>query len=1005
MVRNAYFAQMPGNPGEQPGAPGAMPGPPQPPSRQFPQQQGPIPIKEGGSEKPDELVEEVNKKAHQKKIETKLLSYAVIAIIIVAAGAYLIPPLLKPSPVTTSTTTVAPQIFKISSCTVITKSGTYYITGNIDTAIQSGSCIDIMSPNVKLIGNGNGILGSGPFVITPPFSYGIRIDDANNVSLQGVSVSRFSYDVYLNRSSQSSILNSSIRNGTVSGVYLNSSVGDTLANDSISGISGPAGAISLQGGGSSTVTNAVIQGNAYYGVVIASTGNRFSGLDFLNNPVDMVCYGNAGFSSANNFTRSSCSVNKYCEFAYCSRTNLPANISSIVLTKQVTGCGGITSSGVYRLQNDLNLSKYANVSANPSAACITILSSNVKLDCNNNMITHSGYGVYVPPVVGVLYNISVVNCRFSNYTSAIDIGQVFNLNISNVRASGGVTGIFLDNATQETIANTVLSRNTYGIYINGTSTGITFRNITSANNSYGLYAVNGNANIYTQSKFVNNSKEDLYCTASQYNSQSNIFVNNECGTTDCNWGATCRTHTLPPVSVYPLNGCSTISTPGNYSLDSSIDTQSGCFVIKASNVNLACNGHYITGGTLGTALYGNKVKNFTFSNCNIQDFAAAVNFSNSNDLSLSNITINQSGTSLEISNSSLDRIMKVAVIRGSREFLFNNVSGSEISSDSAISGLSGATGFAFNNSHDNLVVYDTATSNKGHGFSFINSRNNSVSNDTSTGNFGADYYCSANSGGIYAQQGGINVGVNKSGCVWLVMIPPIPPQNACKSVSSSRVITLLQDMVYTYGQTCYSVYNNAYGSGNYTVINCRGHTVYATNGGTFIHVYNSSNVKIENCNLKGFTMPIIAAGSSVQILNNTIATSNDSVSLINAYNPTVRLNTLLNASSYGVLSQGITDGIIKSNLFGNDNISMPVIGSIGTQILNNTVHGGSMGVYLVNSQQIYFGSDQLSPSTSSGIVCSTGSQNVSSGNKDLGGNVCSGNQNCNWMASSPLCKA
>jgi parallel beta-helix repeat protein len=1006
MVRNAYFAQMPGNPGEQPGAPGApgaMPGPSQPPSRQFPQQQGPIPIKEGGSEKPDELVEEVNRKAHQKKIETKLLSYAVIAIIIVAAGAYLIPPLLKPSPVTTSTTTVAPQIFKISSCTVITKSGTYYITGNIDTAIQSGSCIDIMSPNVKLIGNGNGILGSGPFVITPPFSYGIRIDDANNVSLQGVSVSRFSYDVYLNRSSQSSILNSSIRNGTVSGVYLNSSVGDTLANDSISGISGPAGAISLQGGGSSTVTNAVIQGNAYYGVVIASTGNRFSKLTFLNNPVDLICSGIASFSSENNFTGSTCSVNKYCEFAYCSKVNLPANISSITLTRQITGCGGISSPGIYQVQTNLNLSSYANVSASPSVACITITASNVRLNCNNNAILHSGYGVSIPSLGTSLYNISISNCTFANYTHAINVGQVFGFNITNVRASGGGAAIYLQNGTQGTVSNSVLSRNTYGIYINGTSTGITFSNVTAQGNIYGVYAAAGQANIYTQSKFVNNSKEDLYCTASQYNSQSNIFVNNECGTTDCNWGTTCKTRTLPPISVYPLSGCSTIDTPGNYSLNADIDTQGNCFAIKASNVNLACNGHYITGGFAGNAVYGSGVNNITFNNCKIQNFNTALNFSNSNHLSFSNITINQSGTSVSITNSIFDSIVKVSSILGAHGFVFKYVNDSTLTNDSAISGRQSASGYLLNYSYNNLIAYDVASSNNNYGFAFLNSRNNQVSNNTAQGNLKSDYYCSANSGGLYAQQGGINNGVSKQNCIWLVEVQPIPQQNLCQSISSSDIITLTQDMVYPYGHACYTVYNTNSSSGNDTVINCMGHTIYATRGGTFVDDINSSNVHVSNCYLKYFTKPIIVQGPNAQIYNNTIGSSNASISLINAFNPVVRTNNITNAS-YGIFVQSADDGQIKNNILTNANISISVIGSASLQVLNNTVTGGSLGLFMEKSDEIVVGSNHLTPPTSSGIVCSTGSKNTSSSNVDFGDNVCSGNQNCNWMTSSPLCK-
>ncbi|MDE1762193.1 MAG: hypothetical protein KGH78_03290, partial [Candidatus Micrarchaeota archaeon] len=73
------------------------------------------------------------------------------------------------------TTTAGQTMQQIQNCMTITKPGEYFLGKPLNVVLSSGACISVKSSNVKLVGNQNKITGSGPFVGTPPYTYGIYI--------------------------------------------------------------------------------------------------------------------------------------------------------------------------------------------------------------------------------------------------------------------------------------------------------------------------------------------------------------------------------------------------------------------------------------------------------------------------------------------------------------------------------------------------------------------------------------------------------------------------------------------------------------------------------------------------------------------------------------------------------------------------------------------------------------------------------------------------------------
>lgn len=934
------------------------------------------------------------------EISPRLIVSVIALVVIIVLAVAFVPKLL----VTTTTTTIPQQVnlTKITGCETVSSPGTYYFTSDINTSAVSGACILVTASNVWLVGNQHSITGNGPYTDVPPYSYGIELVHASNVSITGLSISRFSYGIFLNDSHNAKIAFNNLTTETLSGLYLLNSSDNIVQQNLIDHSQSISGGISLSGGSGNRFINNTLLNNVYYGMVIDSTGNNFTQNIFAANPADIVCSEKAAAKNSNQFS-GSCTVNDYCGFATCA-TNVPFNFSALKLAPgNVGSCGSIYSPGNYTLGENLSTALYISPS-NPLAqqlACIQIFAPNVRLDCNGKQISNSGIGIYVSSAT----NANITNCLLYNNSFGIYTSTAFNPGIANTISADSTYGIYLDNTTAGKLSQISLVNNTYGLYVEQ-SGGILFDKISASGNRYGAYVDSGLSDVFSGGSLNSSIKADIYCSKSTYNSSSDLAQGLSCGITDCNWASSsCRTTIPASLLYYPVDTCKTITSPGNYSVQEEIISPYSCFNIKTSNVVLNCNNHTIIGPSLGTAFTVSNQDNVTITNCDVSKFVAAVNVSNSREVQLSNIHINQTTQGVTFSNVSLSTVKNVRVDgHGTSAFNFSVLNSSIIANNSADSGVTGASGYIFRRAMHNQILFNNANQNPDSGFKFIDSLNNTILNNSAYNNVNFDYLCSDSSSWLYANPVGVNFGLTKGGCKWLVEISPLVAGYSCTGIFSPTQITLNRDIYYTAGATCFSVLTTNSSSGNNTAINCNGHTVYAQNGGTFLNIVNASQVSLSNCVLFNFSAGVEGHGAlTPSVFNNTFASGGNAVVLNNGRLASVYENWIENNTN-GILLNGVTEASMYNNRLYNNTLSIALYNTTYSSLTNNTASSSSVGIYLSNSTEISILDNQLMKALKSGITCAGSSVYRSGKDIDYGGNMCSSNDNCTWITASTQCR-
>lgn len=1014
-----FYSQQVGDPGASQPQPSPSPNiyesqqAPTPPQPSAPPPEQPVPPPTIGPQ------QDKSPDTGEKKPQNNLIiigSVVILLVIAFVAYAYFTKYVAPPPGKTTSTTvgstssstsTIPLSGYQISSCTTINRPGIYELTGDISPSNANSTCILIASDNVIFNGKNNNILGLGPFVPHPPYSYGIKVENDHNVTVMNVSIAKFSYDIMLDNTSGSEVIYLSAYNATMSGIYLLNSSNNLIKASGAYRAASREGGVYILNGMNNTVTGTQSLENDYYGFNINSTHNNLVNITATSNRVDLLCGSNAMFRDSNNFT-GRCSMNTYCGFAECSNANLPFNVSTIVLSNKVSTCGTIQTPGVYSLAGSLNLSEFINVS-NPlsgKAACLTITSSNIRLDCNNDTISNAWYGVYEAGE----YNITLQDCNFRNDTYGGYILNSLNTFINGGRAAHGTYGLYISNQTNLRVTNITYYDNGYGIYANNTS-GLTLEHANFTNNTYGAYvnassASTSSALSFYSSTLESNKKSDLFCSLSTYNQSGDIFQGNTCGVSDCSW-ASCAVKAFPPLPSYPITECGNIITPGSYVLKTTLLGNGNCITISISNVTFNCGtaANVIAGHDTGSAFVIKDAKNVTLDNCNIEQFGSGISVIGSSDLNISGTVIHNVKDGIDISNSSAVAVIGANITQFSGYGInLTSVSNSTVRNDVAFESVSNATGFSLSKGGYDTVTGDISNGNK-YGFVFSGSTNDHIANNSAASS-GFDYQCLGSSTGLYAENTYQNYGVSKDNCLWMVEINPTGAYQ-CPLIYSASYVLLPEDMYYTYGVTCFTIDNTNRTFGNDTIINCNNHTIYASNGGTFLRIINSSDVLMENCYLKGFTYGVKSTARATQILNNTIGSTTYAVYL-NGSDCLVSKCTLvadnnITESVDGIIIQNSTFGTVRNNIFTKTNTSISMDGGSNFLFSNNTANRGGIGISLLNSITNQFQSNLLLNESQDGIICTNASV-TSRSNMDNGGNVCSSNAECSWMKASSMCQ-
>lgn len=392
-----------------------------------------------------------------------------------------------------------------------------------------------------------------------------------------------------------------------------------------------------------------------------------------------------------------------------------------------------------------------------------------------------------------------------------------------------------------------------------------------------------------------------------------------------------------------------------------------------------------------------------------------------------NVTINNCGflafqTSINVTDSSLVTLDHINVHNSNYGIVFNNVSKGNIY-NSSVNGTSNASILLYNTDfakvtnaaisygqHHNIAIYLNGSQNNtiensmaSHSYIGLKlsgkSLNNTILNNTMQSNTGLDYLCIGNSG-INAENGGINYGITKSGCHWLAAITATYPKPECTYASGPSLFYLTQDYEYTTGTICYTSLSN------YTTINCNGHTIIATKGGTFTSFKNSYGSKLENCYLKGFADTITAENSTISILNNTISENSTSTRVISVNDSrlgaTIKDNNIT-AKGTGIYLANLGSGTLENNFVSGANTAYYLYNVTSMSIKNNAAYIDTLYGMILNRSVANLLQNNVLSSYNTGMLCKTGSQGQTN-NTDLGNNACSKQSNCLWLKNSPQCQ-
>ncbi len=333
----------------------------------------------------------------------------------------------------------------INKSQVYTENTSYTGAPNVVSQLGGTACVEITASNVTFNCNGYNITNKGVGGTT----YGIVLNGSlTNVTVENCpGVSNYSYGIYVYKSNNSVIINSTAYNNTQSGFDISSSSNNN------------------------TITNSSAYNNTYYGFYLESSfNNTITNSTAHNNPSS----GFAMYSGSNNtLTNDSAYNNAYGFLLAYTSNNTIANSSTY----------NNTNYGFYLGFSSNNT--IANSTAHNNPSSFTIISS------SNNILTS--------------------NTAYNNSLYGFDIYSSSNNTIANSTAySNSYYGFYLESGSNNnTITNSTAYNDTFsGFYLGSSSNNsILINNTAYSNPSTGLMVYDSNQTTVRGMHFYNNSPD------------------------------------------------------------------------------------------------------------------------------------------------------------------------------------------------------------------------------------------------------------------------------------------------------------------------------------------------------------------------------------------------------------------------------------------------------------------------------------------------------------------
>lgn len=909
-----------------------------------------------------------------------------------------------------STSTIAgiSQGKYLASCGVVNSPGSYALSSDIKASSTSTPCLVVVASNVAINCNGDQIVGSGPFSGVAPFSEGIELEKVSNVTITGCSISNFSYGVYAVSSSNLQISNNKLVPNYVSNLYLSAVSNSSVSNNYLSRSSSVEGSLAITNGSSNNkIINNTIDYNQFYGITINSTNNEFISNNVNHTASSFYCTSGNGFSYSQSASSNICYNSTGCNFVSCFGTNIPSNFSGMALSQNVDSCGSIISPGTYTVSQDLNVENYINAS-NPlfqseDVPCITIKSSDVTLDCNNHTISNAPVGIYASDIS----NLKLNSCYIDNSSVGVQLTNVNSSYLNDTTIQAHAISMNIINSSSVLINNLQAIHSNFGAYLSFDQ-GITIQNFNLSDNNYGLLLNDSVGNNFNNGVIINNAKADVYASQDSSSEGLNLMSLTNCGTTNAAW-ASCKNHVLTEKNLTntPLNSCGSITSPGNYSLDSNIiNAPSLCIDILSNNVKFSCNNYILESASLNymtTAVMINSVQNVSVANCDLDNINYGVNVIDSSNISIKNITARDANIGVAVFKSQNVVITNTNFTNYFTDAItLQKVSGGNVSQNNFSYGTSGTSGLLLQQV-TNMIIDNNYGIQSYVGIQFNSqSVNNTVMNNSMRASAYSDYECDGSDSNISANNGGVDYGASKAGCEWLAALNPSSSEIQCQGFNSPDTVSLLTDQIYGLGDYCYSITQG--GSG--TIIDCNGHTIISTSQGVFFEASGTTSVELENCELKGFKDAVIITNStSPYIINNTIygigTGGGYGIKVNRSASIEINNNTVSNAgylyyvnSTSGTFMEHDTAGRSEDPAYALYNVS-----SLNIKYDNSTT-GTPTGILLYKALNNIFQNNNFMSST--GMLCLLSNQ--SNSNLDFGGNSCASEVGCTAWLKSNNCK-
>ena len=580
---------------------------------------------------------------------------------------------------------------------------------------------------------------------------------------------------------------------------------------------------------------------------------------------------------------------------------------------QYNGCVDINSSGQFALGSDL---VGANITPTHvlTQACIVISEPNVELDCAGHSISNEANGTLVTGnTTGILldsrnetelYNITIMNCRVSNYTWGIAAYLANDSVIQNnsVRLSENIAFEFLNSTRIELTDNIAYSNPGTGFSLN-TSYNNTFTNNTARNNSLGFTLLeDSSSNTFTTNYAYNSTWNGFLIRDS---SHDNILVNNTA---------------YENVEGFYIYNATSTTLENNTAYNNSI----GFLVYNSSYTNLVNN----TG-------YNNTDDSFQLSlavNNTIENNTA---YNSGNGFSLYDSSYNNMTNNTAYNHS----LGFFEYVRDGDGFYLHNSSSNNFVNNTAYENE--GSGFVIDEeSESNVLIDNTAFRNSWTGFYLYSSNDNRLTNNNASNNseYGFEVYLST----------GNNITNN--------------------TAQENTIFDLYADPLtwfYLYSEPAYDLYcnniiENNTGSGgrpiNYTNVSVNWSNIEASE----IILCNADNSNLTNVTVRGSDIIPNNGLVMTRTENATIDSSNSSENIVGFLAIYSNGNSFTNNIAQQDLAGGFyliftTDNNLTGNIESNAyEAGIAVIVSNNTNLVNNTVYGNEYyGIVLQESSDTY----------------------------------------------------